>query len=73
MLARPGVTVQEVRSEVRRRIDEMGQGGGYIAGPSHGVPYDPAIVEAMQDEIATYGRRVYAGSVVRGAGTSPRA
>lgn len=60
VLHRPGVTVSEVRTEVRRRIDEMAAGGGYIAGPSHGVPYDPAIVQAMQEEIATYGRHIYA-------------
>jgi hypothetical protein len=60
VLARQGVTLQEVRAEVRRRIDEMAPGGGYIAAPSHGVPYSPQIVAAMNDEIATYGRRIYA-------------
>jgi hypothetical protein len=35
-------------------------GGGYIAAPSHTVPYDPALLAAMNDEIATYGRRCYA-------------
>ncbi|MEI6809369.1 MAG: uroporphyrinogen decarboxylase family protein [bacterium] len=55
VLDRPGVTVAEVRAEVRRRIDEMAAGGGYIAGPSHGVPYIPEIIAAMNDEIASYG------------------
>ncbi len=59
VLDRPGVTTDEVRAEVRRRIDEMAGGGGYVAAPSHGVPYDPEIVEAMVDEIATYGRQLY--------------
>jgi len=59
VLARPGVTSDEVRAEVRRRIDELGAGGGYIASPSHGVPYNPEIVAAMNDEISTYGRRFY--------------
>jgi uroporphyrinogen-III decarboxylase len=59
VLARPGVTTQEVRREVRRRIDELGAGGGYIAAPSHSVPYTPEIMAAMNDEIATYGRAVY--------------
>ncbi len=59
VLDRPGVTVEEVRAEVRRRIDELADGGGYIAGPSHGVPYDQALIDAMNDEIATYGREVY--------------
>lgn len=59
ILHRPGVTPDEVRVEVRRRIDEMAAGGGYIAGPSHGVPYDPEIIAAMNDEINTYGREYY--------------
>ena len=59
VLGRSGVTPEEVRIEVRKRIDEMAVGGGYIAAPSHSVPYDPAIVEAMQDEIAIYGRKIY--------------
>lgn len=56
VLDRPGVTVAEVRAEVRRRIDEMAAGGGYIAGPSHGVPYTPEIIAAMNDEIESYGK-----------------
>lgn len=60
VLDRPGVSTDEVRAEVRRRIDELAEGGGYIAGPSHGVPYDPEIIGAMKDEIACYGRRFYA-------------
>jgi hypothetical protein len=56
VLNRPGVTTAEVRAEVRLRIDQLAAGGGYIAAPSHSVPYDPEIVAAMQDEIATHGR-----------------
>ena len=59
VLARPGVTPEQVRAEVRRRIGEMGRGGGYIAEPSHAVPYRPEIVHAMQDEIAKCGRAIY--------------
>jgi len=59
VLDRPGVTTEEVRAEVRRRIDELADGGGYIAAPSHHVPYDPAIAEAMNDEIERYGRDLY--------------
>jgi hypothetical protein len=51
---------EEVRAEVRRRINELAPGGGYIAAPSHSVPYDPAILTAMNDEIARYGRAIYA-------------
>lgn len=60
VLARPGATADEVRKEVRRRIDELAAGGGYIAAPSHSVPYDKELLAAMNDEIATYGRQVYA-------------
>lgn len=60
VLGRPGVTAAEVRTEVRRRMDELAAGGGYIAAPSHSVPYDPAILAAMNDEIARYGRAIYA-------------
>ena len=59
VLDRPGVTPDEVRAEVRRRIDEMADGGGYIAAPSHGVPYRQEIIDAMTGEIATYGRDIY--------------
>ncbi len=59
VLGRPGVTAEEVRAEVRRRIDELAAGGGYIAAPSHSVPYDPELLQAMNDEIARYGRACY--------------
>lgn len=59
VLNRPGVTSAEVRVEVRKRIDDLSANGGYIAGPSHSVPYDPELIDAMHDEIRTYGRRVY--------------
>jgi uroporphyrinogen decarboxylase len=59
VLHRPGATPAQVRAEVRRRIDEMAAGGGYIAAPSHSVPYDPALIEAMNDEIQDYGRAYY--------------
>lgn len=59
VLARPGVTTGEVRAEVRRRIDQLAPGGGYVAAPSHGVPYAPEIVQAMNEEIETYGREFY--------------
>ena len=36
----PYGTPDEVRSEVRRILEEIGRGGGYIAGPSHAVPAD---------------------------------
>lgn len=56
VLDRPGVTPGEVRAEVRKRIDEMAYGGGYIAAPSHDVPFEQDLIDAMNDEIATYGK-----------------
>jgi uroporphyrinogen decarboxylase len=47
----PFGTVEEVRAEVRERIDVLGRGGGYILGPSHwiqaGTP--PENIAAMFD------------------------
>jgi hypothetical protein len=59
VLGKPGVTTDEVRQEVRGRIDALAQGGGYIAAPSHSVPFDEAIIAAMNDEINSYGRDCY--------------
>jgi len=58
-LDRPDVTPREVRMEVRKRMDQLAAAGGYIAGPSHGVPYKKALLDAMNDEIAVYGRAIY--------------
>ncbi len=59
VLDKPGITTEEVRVEVRKRIDELSAGGGYIAAPSHRVPYDQELIDAMNDEIAVYGRHIY--------------
>ena len=56
VLSRPGVTPDEVEAEVKRRIRDMAQGGGYVAAPSHDVPYDPEILAAMRGAISTYGK-----------------
>jgi hypothetical protein len=43
--------------KVRRRIDELAYDGGYIATPSHGIPYAPAASRTgnteMQKKTAT--------------------
>jgi len=60
VLANPKATPEDVRIEVRRRIDEMAlPDGGYLCGPSHGVPYDPEKLNAMQTTLREYGREVY--------------
>jgi uroporphyrinogen decarboxylase len=62
ILDKPGVTADEVRAEVRKRIDQLAVGGGYIAGPSHSVPFKQDLLDAMNDEIAVYGKAVYRGN-----------
>ena len=59
VLDRPGVTTEEVRAEVRKRIDDLAEGGGYIAAPSHSVSYQAGVMEAMNDEIRAYGQKFY--------------
>lgn len=59
VLDRPGVTLDEVRTEVGKRINEMAVGGGYIAALSQELPYDPEILAAMNDEIAKHGYSHY--------------
>jgi uroporphyrinogen-III decarboxylase len=48
--------VQQVKDEVQRLLDEIGQNGGYIASPSHDVPADAkadniaAMIEVLQNQ-----------------------
>ena len=55
----PFGTVEEVRAEVRERIDVLGRGGGYILGPSHSDP-------------GRHPSREHRGNVRHGAGSPPR-
>jgi len=59
VLAKSGVTEEEVRKEVRKRINNLAKNGGYIAAPSHSVPYDEKLLFALKDEIEVYGRTFY--------------
>ncbi len=45
----PFATVQQVKDEVRRLLDNIGKDGGYIAAPSHAIPGDakPENIAAM--------------------------
>ena len=45
----PYGTVQDVKDEVRRLINKIGKGGGYIAAPAHAIPGDakPENIDAM--------------------------
>ncbi|MBF0432318.1 MAG: hypothetical protein HQK83_13620 [Fibrobacteria bacterium] len=48
----PNGTPDEVRAEVRERIKVLGEGGGYICGPDHGVMPDVSVenIVALLDE-----------------------
>jgi len=52
----PFGTPEEVRSETRRILKELGRGGGYIASPSHAIPKDVpienilALIETLQQQ-----------------------
>ncbi|MCP4752487.1 MAG: hypothetical protein GY866_16475 [Proteobacteria bacterium] len=45
----PFGTVQQVKDEVRRLLDEIGRDGGYIVAPAHAIPSDakPENIDAM--------------------------
>lgn len=51
-----GISEEAVRQEVRSCIDKLGAGGGYIARPSHDLPYADYIMDAMWSEVRTYGK-----------------
>ena len=60
VLNRPGATREEIITEVRKRISEMAEGGGYIAGPSHTIPsHRPDLVRAFNEEIEKFGKEYY--------------
>jgi len=54
----PQGSVAAVRDEVRRRIGDLGPGGGYVVGPVHNIQPDvpPANVVAMYDAAYETGR-----------------
>ena len=59
ILDNPNADANAVVEEVKRRINEMSaDNGGYIAGPSHEVPYDPIKLDAMYKTINEYGRKI---------------
>ncbi len=60
VLNSPDATAESIDAEVKKRINEMSAGGGYIAGPSHTIPsHRPDLLEAFYQAIAEYGGSVY--------------
>ncbi len=60
ILNNPDATPEMVKKEVKKRIDEMGEGGGYIAGASHMVPnHRPDIINAYNEAVDEYGTAIY--------------
>ena len=53
----PFIGPDEVRREVRQRIDVLGEGGGYICGPDHHIKPDvsPEVTAALFEAARTYG------------------
>ena len=54
----PCGTPEEVREEVRRRIQDLGPGGGYVVSPVHNIQPDvpPENVVAMYEAAYELGR-----------------
>ena len=57
VLDNPATDAKDVVQEVRRCMDALSADyGGYVAAPSHTVPYDPIKLQAMKQAIKTYGK-----------------
>lgn len=45
---------ERIAAEVRKRIRQLGRGGGYFCGPDQGMPFPRAHIDALHDAVATY-------------------
>jgi len=54
----PRGTPDQVRDEVKRRIDDLAPGGGFLFNPVHNIQMDvpPENVEAMWETVMDYGK-----------------
>jgi uroporphyrinogen decarboxylase len=50
---------ERIAAEVRQRIAQLGQGGGYFCSPDQGMPYPTAHIEAFVRAVEEYGRYEY--------------
>ena len=48
--------VEAIRDEVRARMRQLGQDGGYFCGADQGMPFPPRHVEALNEAIDEFGR-----------------
>jgi len=56
VLDRPGATAEEVRAEVRTRIEQLGREGEYICHPDQAMPFPEENRQALQETVQEYGR-----------------
>ncbi len=48
--------IEAIRTEVHRRIWQLGREGGYFCGPDQGMPWPETHIQALRDAIAEFGR-----------------
>jgi uroporphyrinogen decarboxylase len=47
---------ERIAAEVRQRMRQLGEQGGYVCQPDQGMPYPPAHLQAFDDAVERYGR-----------------
>lgn len=47
---------ERIEAEVRRRLWQLGQAGGYVCCPDQAMPYPPEHLQAVRAAVETYGR-----------------
>jgi hypothetical protein len=48
--------VDYIVKEVRERLWQLGQDGGYFCAPDQGMPFPPAHIDALREAVGKYGR-----------------
>jgi hypothetical protein len=48
--------VEKIRAEVKKRIGELGEEGGYFCAPDQGMPFPEAHKKAFDEAVAEFGR-----------------
>jgi uroporphyrinogen decarboxylase len=47
--------VERIRNEVRQRIQQLGQHGGYFCCPDQGMPWPEEHIQALREAVEEYG------------------